>query len=126
MAVPVRARETSSSLSHYKWRGGPPFSSQALTDRGTLRYKFMGGSQSSVSFCGLFNKKKKSWSESEYEGDERAQRKVWPSDEFEEVNAGRGRWVGEVDVDSKASAFIAKFHQTRIMLMDQLEASQTV
>ncbi|KAG6506827.1 hypothetical protein ZIOFF_032157 [Zingiber officinale] len=90
----------------------------------------MGGSQSSVSFCGLFNassnKKKKYGSESEYEGDEFAQRKVWPSDEFEEENAGRGRWVGEVDVDSKASAFIAKFHQTRITLMDQIETSQTI
>lgn len=34
--------------------------------------------------------------------------RICPSDE------DRGRWVGEPGIDRKASAFIARFHETRV------------
>ncbi|KAL5767048.1 hypothetical protein ACOSP7_013626 [Xanthoceras sorbifolium] len=36
-------------------------------------------------------------------------RKIWPSDEDK-----GGYWFGEPGIDRKASAFIAKFHETRV------------
>ncbi|KAK1591074.1 hypothetical protein Q3G72_001901 [Acer saccharum] len=36
-------------------------------------------------------------------------RKIWPSDEDK-----GGGWVAEPGIDRRASAFIAKFHETRV------------
>ncbi|WOL13612.1 hypothetical protein Cni_G22382 [Canna indica] len=41
--------------------------------------------------------------------------KVRPSDE------DRGQWVGDFDVDNKATAFIAKFHETRVTDLESHE-----
>lgn len=35
-------------------------------------------------------------------------RRIWASDE------DKGRWVGDRRIDSKASVFIARFHQSRV------------
>ncbi|THU59198.1 hypothetical protein C4D60_Mb03t22450 [Musa balbisiana] len=69
----------------------------------------MGGSQSSSksSSC-LFFKAKYKDEEADWEP-RYVSRKIRPSDE------DRGKWVGEPDVDRKASAFIAKFHESRFM-----------
>lgn len=40
-------------------------------------------------------------------------RRICPSDE------DRGRWVGEPGIDRKASAFIARFHESRVSDPDQ-------
>jgi len=50
---------------------------------------------------------KSSCKDDEGDWEPRYTNKIRPSDE------DRGRWVGEPDVDRKASAFIAKFHETR-------------
>ncbi|KAK2634650.1 hypothetical protein Ddye_029442 [Dipteronia dyeriana] len=42
-------------------------------------------------------------------GCEDSGRKIWPSDEDK-----GGRWVAEPGIDRRASAFIAKFHETRV------------
>lgn len=63
----------------------------------------MGGGHSS--FC-MFSGKS-SYKDDEGDCEPRYTRKIRPSDE------DRGRWVGEPDVDRKASAFIAKFHEAR-------------
>ena len=48
---------------------------------------------------------------SDYESwDDGAGRRICPSDE------DRGRWIGDRRIDSKASAFIARFHQSRLDL----------
>lgn len=44
-----------------------------------------------------------------YGGGEDSGRKIWPSD------GDKGEyWVAEPGIDRKASAFIAKFHETRV------------
>ncbi|CAM0909925.1 unnamed protein product [Alopecurus aequalis] len=59
----------------------------------------MGGSQSCFGGCGG-----RDWDHDEYEQPWRSARKVRPSDED-------GLWyVGERDVDRKATEFIARFH----------------
>ncbi|RRT72104.1 hypothetical protein BHM03_00029485 [Ensete ventricosum] len=73
----------------------------------------MGGSQSSsfkFSSCLFFKPKC-----NDDEADWYVSRKVRPSDE------DGGWWVGEPDVDRKASAFIAKFHASRIMDLESHE-----
>ncbi|RWW05917.1 hypothetical protein GW17_00030780 [Ensete ventricosum] len=73
----------------------------------------MGGSQSSSCLCFKPNKCR---DDDEADGEARyVSRKIRPSDE------DRGRWVGEPDVDSKASAFIAKFHESRFMDLESHE-----
>ncbi|RRT83905.1 hypothetical protein BHE74_00002465 [Ensete ventricosum] len=69
----------------------------------------MGGSQSSSksSSC-LFFKPKYRVEETEHEP-RYVSRKIRPSDE------DRTRWVGDPNVDSKASAFIANFKKIRLM-----------
>ncbi|WOK92990.1 hypothetical protein Cni_G01682 [Canna indica] len=67
--------------------------------RKIIQLQEMGGSSS----CLFFLKPSKGCEE----GERYVSRKIWPSDE------DRGRWVGEPDVDRKASAFIAKFYQSR-------------
>ncbi|RRT64783.1 hypothetical protein B296_00009778 [Ensete ventricosum] len=74
----------------------------------------MGGSQSSSSSCLLFFKTKYKDEEADWEP-RYVSRKIRPSDE------DRGMWVGEPDVDRKASAFIAKFHESRFMDLESHE-----
>ncbi|THU44428.1 hypothetical protein C4D60_Mb02t07270 [Musa balbisiana] len=72
----------------------------------------MGGSQSSFKFASCLFVKPKC---NDDDADWYVSRKVRPSDE------DRGWWVGEPDVDRKASAFIAKFHASRIMDLESHE-----
>ncbi|WOK92060.1 hypothetical protein Cni_G00751 [Canna indica] len=66
----------------------------------------MGGKKSS--FCGLCCFGMPRNGEDEVDWEQRPYtRKMRPSDE------DRGRWVGERDVDEKASAFIARFYASR-------------
>ncbi|PKA62479.1 hypothetical protein AXF42_Ash009366 [Apostasia shenzhenica] len=71
----------------------------------------MGGSSSSLfSSCLSFSSHRYRCREDEEEDYERrSRRKVRPS------NEDGSRWVGEPDVDRKASDFIAKFHESRCM-----------
>ncbi|WOL17488.1 hypothetical protein Cni_G26280 [Canna indica] len=81
----------------------------------------MGGSQSSSSkssssspSCFPFRSKFRDMDEEvDWEPRHSSRNKVRPSDE------DRGRWVGEPDVDTKASAFIARFHEARFMDLER-------
>ncbi|KMZ64169.1 hypothetical protein ZOSMA_37G00490 [Zostera marina] len=42
--------------------------------------------------------------------------RIWASDE------DRGRWVGEPDIDRKATEFITKFHETRCTEIQTVQA----
>ncbi|CAL9108615.1 unnamed protein product [Musa hybrid cultivar] len=75
----------------------------------------MGGKRySSMSFCTLcFGRSPRGDDEVEWEWEREREKKhtrrVRPSDE------DRGRWIGEPDVDKKASDFIARFYASRFM-----------
>ena len=74
----------------------------------------MGGGQSSSRSSSCFFFFRSHRRDEEADGEPKyTSRKVRPSDE------DRGRWVGEPDVDVKASAFIAKFHETRFMDLER-------
>ncbi|ONK69431.1 uncharacterized protein A4U43_C05F22820 [Asparagus officinalis] len=65
----------------------------------------MGGGHSSCIFS-----TKSSYKDDEGDYNEsRSARKIRPSDEDRRHN-----WIGEPDVDIKATAFIVKFHETRV------------
>ncbi|XP_038714880.1 uncharacterized protein LOC120008575 [Tripterygium wilfordii] len=89
-----------------------------------------GGRQKKYSSFSVFNKLFKSSSSSRPRGDHHQQqrqvddpadqatssggggggaRKVWPSDEDY-----KGRWVADPNINLKATAFITKFHETRV------------
>ncbi|WOH13141.1 hypothetical protein DCAR_0832650 [Daucus carota subsp. sativus] len=48
------------------------------------------------------------FSGSDYDSWDDGTRRIWASDE------DKGKWIGDRRIDSKASAFIARFHQSRL------------
>ncbi|KAF8015325.1 hypothetical protein BT93_H0974 [Corymbia citriodora subsp. variegata] len=65
-------------------------------------------SSSSFSFTSLF-KPRRPHRDDAQETDSMKSMKIWPSD------YDKGRYVAEPGIDKKASAFIAKFHETRVI-----------
>ncbi|URD98614.1 hypothetical protein MUK42_31246 [Musa troglodytarum] len=115
-----RPRRPFPSPPRYKW--GKPGASHSQPsgeekererERERQTHAEMGGGQSSSrsSSCFFFRSQRR---DDEADGEPKyTSSKVRPSDE------DRGRWVGEPDVDVKASAFIAKFHETRFMDLER-------
>ncbi|KAJ3679626.1 hypothetical protein LUZ60_017637 [Juncus effusus] len=64
-------------------------------------------SNSFFSFCFSFSKKSRYYEDELYDFSPRYVRKIRPSDE------DRGYYIGEPDVDRKASDFIARFYESR-------------
>ncbi|KAI6695453.1 hypothetical protein NL676_023163 [Syzygium grande] len=65
-------------------------------------------SSSSFSLMSLF-KPRRPRRDDAREVDSMKPRKIWPSD------YDKGQYVAEPGIDKKASAFIAKFHETRVI-----------
>lgn len=79
-----------------------------LTAKRRGRKRDMGGRKASSFLCLCFKFPGRSRYRDEVDDwDPGYTRKIRPSDE------DRGRWVGEPDVDKKASEFIARFYQSR-------------
>ncbi|KAF7847957.1 hypothetical protein BT93_L2415 [Corymbia citriodora subsp. variegata] len=71
-------------------------------------------SSSSFSLMSLF-KPRRAHREDAWEGDSASSKKIYPSD------YDNGRYVAEPGIDKKATAFIAKFHETRVMESERHE-----
>ncbi|KAK3415946.1 hypothetical protein EUGRSUZ_H01331 [Eucalyptus grandis] len=65
-------------------------------------------SSSSFSFMSML-KPRRAQRDDAWEGESVSSKKIYPSDYDE------GKYVAEPGIDKKATAFIAKFHKTRVM-----------
>ncbi|KAL3725744.1 hypothetical protein ACJRO7_030729 [Eucalyptus globulus] len=65
-------------------------------------------SSSSFSLMSMF-KPRRARRDDAWEGDSVSSKKTYPSD------YDKGRYVAELGIDKKATVFIAKFHETRVM-----------
>ncbi|KAF8036186.1 hypothetical protein BT93_C2021 [Corymbia citriodora subsp. variegata] len=71
-------------------------------------------SSSSFSLMNLF-KPRRAHREDAWEGDSASPKKIYPSD------YDKDRYVAEPGIDKKATAFIAKFYETRVMESERHE-----
>ncbi|KAK3415945.1 hypothetical protein EUGRSUZ_H01332 [Eucalyptus grandis] len=65
-------------------------------------------SSSSFSLMSMFKPRRARWDDA-WEGYSESSKKIYPSD------YDKGKYVAEPGIDKKATAFITKFHETRVM-----------